>query len=70
MDLRLFWAPAAIVVAVLTLMVVPFLSLIAFVIGPLAAAIAPRGGRGEVVAARFGRRSNRQRDRARAVTVG
>ena len=52
MEYAPFWAPAAIVVAVLTLMVVPFLSLIVFVIGPLAAVVLS-GQSGEGVAARF-----------------
>ena len=53
MTYALFWTPAAIVVAVLTLMVVPFLSLIAFVIGPLAAVVAVGAVGAKVVAARF-----------------
>ena len=53
MEYAPFWAPAAIVVAVLTLMVVPFLGLIVFVIGPLAAAAAVVAVGAKVVAARF-----------------
>jgi hypothetical protein len=50
-----FWTPLVIVFAVLSLMVVPFLSLIAFMIGLVAAAIALGVVGGKVVAALYAR---------------
>jgi hypothetical protein len=52
MSYVLFFVPAALVVAVLTLMVVPFLSLVVLVIGPLAIAAAGLAVAVKVVAAR------------------
>lgn len=70
MSYALFFAPAALVVAVLTLMVVPFLSLIVLMIGLIAIAAAAVAVAVKGVAAPFQlARSNRRHRRARTAAT-
>lgn len=69
MSYALFFAPAALVVAVLTLMVVPFLSLVVLMIGLLAIAAAGVAVAVKVVAAPFQLASSNRHGRPRTAAT-